>query len=267
MSAEELARLSQNQLHLYENVRKTARRRANAAVRAARLTPAQRQQIDRAKERLNDARLVINLDLMSEPFGIPIIDSLIESEKLYNIFEIELAARDVNPQLIRLRLMSEFKIYGATPDAHFVLGRMSNTEHPNYGSLDYIGDPIAFSSSMHYGWHRLRLKRHIEQRCTFTPADSFMVRRNQVFTWDTIDGILATHTSFPPRFWFEFINQRREPFTPEGVASYIEFQVLGGVWLQDIDLIYYPSTQRFNREFFARFERLHEERGIELVGY
>jgi hypothetical protein len=93
--------------------------------------------------------------------------------------------------------MAEFKIYGATPDVQLVLGRMSNTEHPNYAALDYIGDPIAFASPAHYGWYRFRLIGDVRKRCTFTPSDAFVVEQHQVYIWDDIDGVLATKVGFP----------------------------------------------------------------------
>jgi hypothetical protein len=185
------------------------------------------------------------------------IDSMLRSGRLYNLFEIDHVFRDTNRSRIRTRLMAEFKIYGATPDLQLVLGRMSNSEHPNYGALDFIGDPIVFSSSAHYGAYRFRLIDEIKDRCTFTPSDAFVVERDQVYLWDDIAGILATKVGYPQRYWFECINDGQEPFSADGSVAYIEGQILGGVFAdKDIEALYYPETDCFNKEFFRKLQCL-----------
>lgn len=252
-------RLSQNQLHLLHRVRDVSRQRADEVLRNANLTTQQMEELERAKQRLREARLVININRLEEIFRPkePVIDSILRSGRLYNLFEIDNVARDTNPSRIRSRLMAEFKIYGATPDVHLVMGRMSITEHPNYAALDYIGDPIVFSSPAHYGRYRFRLENEVKRRCTFTPADGFVVELHQVYLWDDIDGVLATQVGFPPRYWFEWINLEQEPFGPDGSVAYIEAQILGGVFVdEDIEALYYPETDYFDNEFFPKLRRL-----------
>lgn len=262
-------RLSQNQLHLLDKVRSTSRQRADAVLRDASLNAEQMEALELAKQRIiTEARLVINRNLDQMIFGEPVIDSLLKSGRLYNLFEIEHVERDINPPQVRARLMSEFKIYGATPDVQLVLSRMSNTEHPNFAAVDYIGDPIAFSSPAHYGWYRFCLKDDVKKRCTFTPADSFVVRRNQVFVYEDIDGVLASKAGFPPRFWFEYINEGIEPFSPDGSISYIEAQALGGVFLEeDVEELYHPETDRFSKEFFPKLRRMRRCYHVALTPY
>ena len=252
-------RLSQNQLHLLHRVRNVSRQRADEVLRNANLTPQQMEELERARQSLNNARLVINLNLLEEIFraGEPVIDSILRSGRLYNLFEIDNVARDTNPSRVRTRLMAEFKIYGATPDVQLVMGRMSNTEHANYAALDYIGDPIVFSSPAHYGRYRFRLVSEVNNRCTFTPADGFIVEQHQAYLWDDIDGVLATRVGFPSRYWFVWINLGQEPFGPDGSVAYIEAQILGGVFVdEDIEALYYPETDYFDTVFFKKLQRL-----------
>jgi hypothetical protein len=262
-------RLSQNQQHLLDKVRSTSRQRADAVLKNANLSSEQMDAVEQAKQCIiKESRLVINRNLDQIIFGEPVIDSLLKSGRLYNLFEIEHIERDINPSQVRARLMSEFKIYGATPDAQLVLSRMSNTEHPNFAAMDYIGDPIAFSSPAHYGWYRFCLRDGVKRRCTFTPADSFVVMRNQAFMYNDIDAILASKAGFPPRFWFEYINEGIEPFSPDGSISYIEAQILGGVFLdEDVEELYYPETDRCSREFFPKRHRLRRRFRITLTAY
>lgn len=169
-------RLSQNQLHLLHAVRNKSRQRADEVLQKANLTSGQMEQLKLAKQKLEDARIVVNVNLLDILFGQPTIDSILHSGRLYNLFEIDHVFQNTNPSRMRIRLMAEFKIYGATPDIQLVLGRMANSEHPNYGALDFIRDPIVFSSPAHYGGYRFGLIDKVKERCTFTPSDAFCCR-------------------------------------------------------------------------------------------
>lgn len=260
-------RFSPSQYYLYSKVHTTSRERADKIIRV--LKPESLQgQPDCATEKLNQSRIVVNANLQERIFGIPMIDSLLVSRRLYNLFEIAHAAHEVNPCDLRMRIMLEFKLYGGTRDLQTVLAGMSNTEHPNYGILDYRNDPIGLSALGFYGWYRFVLKDDVQKRSTFTPADSFHVTSDQVFAWNDIDGVLATRVAPGKPYWFEYVNQNEIPIDEYGTTSYIESQILGGVFLEDdVDVLYYPETDQFNKEFFAKLKRFEEEFKIELKPY
>ena len=61
------------------------------------------------------------------------VDSLLASKRIYNLYEIAQAAVGYNPSELRMRIMLEFKLYGGTRDLQTVMAGMTNTEHPNSG--------------------------------------------------------------------------------------------------------------------------------------
>jgi len=112
------------------------------------------------------------------------------------------------------------------------------------------------------------LKENVKIRCTFTPADSFQITSDQVFVWDDIDGVLATKIPVSDSCWFEHIEKEILPMDDHGNTSYMEAQILGGVFLEDdVDMLYYPETDQFNEPFFKKLKRLEKDFGIELVPY
>lgn len=261
-------RFSPSQTYLFNKVCATSRERADKVIKI--LEPESlREELNLvAVEKLNQSRIVVNVNLQERIFGIPMIDSFLASKRLYNLFEIAHAAHEVNPCDLRMRVMLEFKLYGATRDLQTVLAGMSNTEHPNYGILDYRNDPIGLSALGFYGWYRFVLNNKAKERSTFTPADSFHVTSNQVFVWEDIKGVLATHVAPDRPYWFEYINEKAIPIDEYGTTSYIEAQILGGIFLKsDVDVLYYPETDQFNKEFFSKLKRLEEEFGIKLKPY
>lgn len=260
-------RFSPSQYHLYSKVHTTSRGSADKVIKILELESFQGQ-LNYAIEKLNQSRIVVNVNLQARIFGIPMIESLLASRRLYNLFEIAHAAHEVNPCDLRMRIMLEFKLYGGTRDLQTVLAGMSNTEHPNYGILDYRNDPIGLSSLGFYGWYRFVLKKDVKGRSTFTPADSFHITSDQVFVWDDTDGVLATRVASNKPYWFEYVNQNEIPIDEYGTTSYIEAQILGGVFLEnDVDMLYYPETDQFNKEFFAKLKRFEEEFKIKLKPY
>src|SRR5258708_6679504 len=93
-----------------------------------------------------------------------------------------------------------------------ILSGMSNTEHPNFGILDYFNDPIGISMLGSYGWYRFVLKKEIKwERSTFTPRDSVAVASSEVFTFEDIDAILATRPISGGKYWFEYVNEADVP--------------------------------------------------------
>jgi len=260
-------RFSPSQYYLYSKVHTTSRERADKVVQAFE-SGSPEEELSRAIEKLSQSRIVVNVNLQERIFGIPMIDSLLASKRLYNLFEIAHAAQEVNPCDLRMRVMLEFKLYGGTRDLQTVLAGMSNTEHPNYGILDYRNDPIGLSALGFYGWYRFILKDKVKKRSTFTPADSFHITPEEVFVWDDIDGVLATRVASGKPYWLECVNKNEIPIDEYGSTPYIEAQVLGGVFLEnDVDVLYYPETDQFNREFFSKLKRFEEEFNIELKPY
>ncbi len=92
-----------------------------------------------------------------------------------------------------------------------------------------------------------------------------MVKRNQVFDWGNIEGVLATKVS--DKFWYEHALEGTEPFSAREGTYYIEAQILGGVWLSDIEKIYYPVADQHNPHFFPKLRRFELDHGIRLVHY
>ncbi|MDO8572848.1 MAG: DUF3626 domain-containing protein [bacterium] len=259
-------RLSPSQQYLLDRVLSVSNKHSIAAKEG--LLDQQRDMVVGLKKKLQNSRIVVNVNLHDHIFGISMIDSLIASKRLYNLFEIAHAARERNPSDLRMRIMLEFKLYGATRNLQTVLAGMSNTEHPNYGVLDYRNNPIGLSALGFYGWYRFVLKDRVKKRSTFTPADSFHITPEQVFVWDDIEGVLASRVVGMDQCWHEYVNRMEIPIDEYGTTSYIEAQILGGVFLEnDVEVLYYPETDQFNQEFFPKLKRLAKECKFKLISY
>ena len=146
-----LDRLSPTQLFLFERVREASHQRAAEVVESANLSDEQLNMLWEAKEQIQAAQIAVNLNLHDRMLGTPIVDRLRISKRLFNRFEIEHAAREANPVPERLRLVTEFKLYGGTSNVQYIICSMTNTEHPNYGIVDYLGDPITSPVLGFYG--------------------------------------------------------------------------------------------------------------------
>lgn len=261
-------RLSPSQYHLFQKVLHASSERADEVIRNAELSPEQLASLEQARQDLKNARIIVNLNLHERIFGAPMVDDLLASKRLYNLFEIAHAGEETHPSDLRMRIMLEFKLYGAALDVQTVLAGMSNTEHPNYGMLDYLDNPIGLSLLGFYGWYRFVLKKKVRTRSTFTPADSFQIIPHQVFAWKDICGVLAAKVPETGLHWFEHVLKETLPMDGHGNTSYIETQILGGVFLEDdVDMLYYPETDQFNRPFFKKLKRFEKDFGIELIPY
>jgi hypothetical protein len=261
-------RLSPSQYYLYRKIHSTSRQRANIAIAQVGLTPEGEHQLERAKRSLRRSRIVINLNFHERIFGKRMIDSLLESRRIYNLYEIAQTAVGYNPSELRMRVMLEFKLYGGTRDLLTPMVGMTNTEHPNYGTLDYRNDPIGLSALGFYGWYRFVLKSPVRERSTFCSGDSFGITPDEVFVWDDIEGVLASRIGDGRPYWFECVNERVIPIDDFGNTSYIEAQILGGVFLEDdVEALYYPETDQFNRSFFRKLRRFEDEFNITLKPY
>lgn len=87
-SMEPEKQLSPGQYYLLRKVKQSERVRAAAILADAELSTEAKSSLDQAKKRLTKGRIVINLNLHEEIFGMPLIDSLIISRRLYNVFEV-----------------------------------------------------------------------------------------------------------------------------------------------------------------------------------
>ena len=259
-------RHSPAQAYLYHKIQSVSRQRSDRILRQARLSAAQTAELALARQKLDLARIVVNLNLHERIAGRPIIDSLVDTGRIYNLFEIAQAAIGYNPSVLRLRIMLEFKLYGATSDLQDVLAGMSNVEHPNYGLFDYLAQPVGYSLVGFYGWYRFVLKSEVKRRSTFSPMDTKYTNADQTLVWNGIDGILATKIG--GRYWFEYVNDGTIPLSVQGNVSYIESQILGGVWMDnDVEALYYPQTDELNKPFFRKLEQLESMYNVQLISY
>ena len=108
---EPLERLSPGQHHLFQKVASLSPARAEGLLRRANLSEGERALFEAAQQRIKRARIVINLNLHERVFNKSLIESILASKRLYNVFEIAHAGMATNPTRPRLRLLQEFKNY------------------------------------------------------------------------------------------------------------------------------------------------------------
>jgi hypothetical protein len=183
-----------------------------------------------------------------------VADNLLKDGALMNDFELNQARPE--------RWIAEYTIYGATPEVGRTLFYMDDSEHPVYGTIHYTGNPAGmYNISKLYGESWLELKEHIKEDCTFTPVDSLQVYREQVFTWTTIEGVLASKCFH--KYWYEYILDKEAPF-PTGAGGslpgYIEVQILGRVRLEnDVKCIHYPMRFNHNLDLVATLQQIAQK--------
>lgn len=257
--------LTANQKQLLEKVRMESRHRAQRVIQRAKLRKNQKRKLRLAKQKLERSDIVININLREQYLDKPITDSLLTTGRVFNLIEIGNFPGGIHDQTFRTRLLVEFKLYGATRDIHLISSYMHDSERPNYGAVDYLGIPTSLSPLIHWGRYRFVLKNELKTNATFTPFDSFLVEKDQVYVWDDIDGVLATKLN--GRFWFEYVLEGTEPLATREGIHYIEAQILGGVHLSDITRLYYPIADEVDYRFLAKLKQLELDHGIELVHY
>ncbi len=257
--------LTENQKQLLEKVRMESRHRAKRVIQHAKLRKNQKRTLRLAKQKLEQSQIVINRNLRDQYCDEKIIDNVLRIRKILNKIEIGDFTGGIHDQTFRTRLLVEFKLYGATQDLQVIFSHMHDSERPNYGAVDYLGTPTSLSPLVHWGHFRFVLKNELRANTTFTPFDSFLVERDQVYVWDDIDGVLATKLN--GRFWFDYVLEGTEPVATREGVHYIEAQILGGVCLSDITRLYYPIADQNDYGFFAKLKRFELDHGIELVHY
>lgn len=257
--------LTENQKQLLEKVRVESRHRAQRVIQRAKLRQNQKRKLRLAKQKLERSDIVININLREQYQDERIIDGFLRIGRMLNKIEIGFFPSGIHDQTFRTRLLVEFKLYGATQDIQIISSHMRDSERPNYGAVDYLGTPTSLSPLIHWGNHRFVLKDELRMNATFTPFDSYLVERDQVYVWDDIDGVLATKLN--GRFWFDYVLEGTEPVAIHEGVHYIEAQILGGVHLSDITRLYYPVANQTDHEFFAKLQRFELDHDIELVHY
>lgn len=257
--------LTANQKQLLEKVRMESRHRAQRVIQRAKLRQNQKRKLRLARQKLEQSQIVVNINLHKRYRDENIIDNLLRIERTLNEIEIGDFLGGIHDQTLRTRLLVEFKLYGATQDLQVIFSHMHDSERPNYGAVDYLGTPTSLSPLVHWGNHRFVLKNELKMSATFTPFDSFLVEREQVYVWDDIDGVLATKLN--GRFWFEYVLEEVEPVATREGVHYIEAQILGGVHLSDITRLYYPIADQVDYGFFAKLKQFELDHVIELVHY
>lgn len=260
-----MSELTANQIQLLEKVRAESKNRVRRVLERAELSEKQRQLLQLAKRKLEEARIVINLDLREQYRNELVLDSILDIGRLLNAIEIGYFPDGIRSQRLRHRLLNEFKLYGATRDIQVVFSHMRDSERPNYGVLNYQDESAGVAPATYYGWYRLVLDQALKTCSTFTPFDASVVERDQVYAWDDIEGVLAT--KLDGQYWYEYVLSESEPLVTRGGGHYIEAQVLGGVHLSDVERLYYPAADRLDHNFFAKLERFQLDYGIELVHY
>lgn len=257
--------LTVNQEKLLGIVRAESGKRARQTLERLNLSEVGMRRFRAAKDKIEQAPLVHGIQLRDRYRDELVIDSLLDIGRVLNLFEIGDFPGGVHDYRFRGRLLNEFKIYGATRQTQMIMGQMQDSERPSYAALDYWGEHGSIASLQFFGPYRFVLKPGLKGHSTFTPSDSFQVERDQVYVWETIEGVLATRLN--ARYWYEYVLDGGEPFITEEGVHYIEAQILGGFDVADVTRLYYPAADRVDHEFFAKLRRLELDHGIELVYY
>lgn len=260
-----MAGMTANQQKLFDLVKSKGQQRVQEVMRQANLDTVQRQELLEAKRKLESAILIRHMHLRKRFQGRTALRRLLNTGRIEHWFELGDFPGGFRDSDFRRRLINEFKIYGASREVQILFDYLPDSDRPIFGALDYIGKRASFSPLGHFGHYRFELKFELKSRATFTPSDSAMAELDQVYTWDGIEGVLATKPN--EHFWFEYILSSSDPFSKEGRINYIEVQILGGVMLSDIARLHYPTSDQFDRHFFADLRRLERSHDIELIGY
>ncbi len=255
--------LTENQKQLLEKVRMESRHRAKRVIQHAKLRKNQKHKLRLARQKLEQSQLVINLDLREQYRDEKIVDNLLRIRRMLNKIEVGFFPGGIHDKTFRTRLLVEFKLYGAMQNLQVIFSHMHDSERPNYGAVDYLGIPTSLSPLIHWGRYRFVLKNELRMNATFTPFDSFLAERDQVYVWDDIDGVLATKLN--GRFWFDYVLEGTEPVATREGVHYIEAQILGGVYLSDVTTLCYPVADQVDHEFFTKLKQFEIDHRIKLV--
>lgn len=270
---ESLKRLSASQLFLYNTIASTAADRARKSIQKVKLSDIQLENLKKAARLLmvDDVRIILNSDLQKiyPVSNVAVIDGLMDTGRFLNRFEIEIANSTPLGPNMQSRIMEEFLLYGAKPELISTLTLLPAGERPNYGALDFIGNPGVLPMLGYYGPYRFRLKKETVRRSTFTAGSIATTPSSEVYTWDTIEGVLVStfDTNGGKRFLFEHVIEKMETIDYIYQLVYIEAQILGGVFLtRDVDLLHYPSVDRYST-FYPKLQELSERFEIPLQPY
>ncbi len=262
--------LSAPQRALLESVYEQRRSRLRASLADARFSKKALEECKRVSHDLvNDAgvRIAVNANLRLRVHKETLAEALRVGGRMLNLFELDTALGNQEDYSMRLRLLKEFRIYGAKQRVENVLAYLPDDEHPIYGILDYLGDPFKMRGT-HYGVYRFILKREFLERSTFTRGDSFGIESEDVFCWRDILGVLASQTHpLDSQRWYEYVKSGLAPSFSSSEPLYIETQVLGPVHLVDVENLYYPCHDTVDPWFMGVLESLAETYHFTLSHY
>jgi hypothetical protein len=158
-------------------------------------------------------------------------------------------------------------LYGGRQNVVTTLAHLSDDEHPNYGILDYTGNPRQ-TRGTHYGAYRLVLKEEFLERATFTPFDSYMAQPEDVFCWEHLEGVLATRPSQIDGYrWYEYIRDKRVSGTKYSPPHYIEAQIFGPLYTEDVERLFFPFADTLDPWFMGMLEAIATKFSLELKPY
>ncbi len=262
--------LSQGQKHLLELVFRDGGKRKALSFKQSGLSRQELRRCERVSKALHEdelVRIAINLDLRMRVHSDTVAEALMRGGRLLNKFEIEAALENKDQYDMRLRLLKELRLYGARQDAEGVLAYLPDDEHPLYGILDYIGNPLKMRGTF-YGPYRIVLKREFLERATFTHADSFGTESDDVFCWEDIAGVLVKHPqNLDPNRWYEYVEEKEASEISVRIPSYIEVQVFGPIYLNDVEKLYYPCHDMLDTWFMGVLTLLGEKYNFDLAHY
>jgi hypothetical protein len=215
----------------------------------------------------NTIRIAINLDLRRRVHSQIMLESLLDTGKLLNMYELETVLENRDDFNTRMRLLKEHRMYGGEKGEEVILAHMPDDEHPLYGILDYFNDPHLMRGT-HYGLYRAVLKLGFMQRATFTPADSYGTIKDDIQVVENIAGVLIHHpTPMVPHTWGHYVLRKTVPMHHSVQPPYIEAQVFGPIRLADIETMYVPSHDKIDPWFWGMLQRLHTQYGIVVVPF
>lgn len=245
-------------------------KRREKAFRNSRLSRRERRQCNNTCAALQAdeaVRIAINSNLRLRVNKDTIAEALLLGGRLLNSFELDAALENKDEYQMRLRLLKELRIYGARQGAEVILAHLPDDEHPIYGILDYVGDPFKMRGT-YYGPYRLILKRDFIERSTFTHADSYGTESEDVFCWEDIAGVLIKQPHLlDPQRWYEYVEKRDVPEVSPTIPAYVEAQVLGPIYLKDVEKLYYPCHDMLDTWFMGVLTSLAEKYGFVLAHY
>jgi hypothetical protein len=263
-------KLSALQEHLLDGVYREGAKRISEAYKREKASKKERIGCKKVADSIRSegvVRIAINLSLRQRIHRISLAESLFTGGRLLNDFEITTATGDTQSFATRQRLLTELIIYGGTRDQITGVALLPDDEHPIYGILDYTGNPVHTRGSQ-YGAYRLILKEHFFERSTFIPYDSYAAQSRDVYCWGHIEGVLASRPgALDPCKWYEYVRNKQTSSHLPTLPAYIEAQVLGPVYLSEVEKIFFPYADTLDPWFMSVLEAIATKYTLEITPY